>query len=111
MPAGNVGFSLSPSSPSVASGNTVVVSVQVAASAAEPVSAAQIFLNFDPAFLQVVESDGTTLATAVDPGSIFIGNWADVILNTVNNTTGEIGFARFPLKMDWPERLTISKNS
>lgn len=94
LQAGNVNFTLSPASSTISTGDTVDVTIQFDATI-DPVSAAQVYLNFDPSVLQVVDAGGNPVST-ISPGSVFApsGPWQDSGLqNSVNNSTGEINYA------------------
>jgi hypothetical protein len=85
--AGDVLVRLSPANPSVARGTIFTLDIQVVAGS-QPVDGAEVHLDFDRTYLQVVDASG-------DPtGAIIAGSVLEVpIQNIVHNDRGEIDFA------------------
>jgi hypothetical protein len=92
--AGGVGVSLSPNSVNLAAGGQVLLSILVHASEANPVDAVQVYLEFDPNLLQVVDANGLPTGR-VTPGPILQsgGQWQDELLNMVDNESGQLRIA------------------
>ena len=85
---------LEPATRSLEVGETATLSITIDAGA-QPVDAAQAYLNFDPLYLQVVDTAGNPVVS-ITPGSIFAqngGTWTDILQNSVDNATGQVGFA------------------
>jgi hypothetical protein len=84
---GDVFIQLNPANPSVARGTIFTVDIQVVAGS-QPVDGAEVHLDFDRTYLQVVDASG-------DPAiSIIAGSVLEVpIQNIVHNDRGEIDFA------------------
>jgi hypothetical protein len=91
--AGSVPMFLAPASLSVTQGEIFNLSIMVDPSS-QPIDAAQVYLDFDPAVLQVVDSNGG-LATSVTLGPLLGngGGWKQVLLNEVDNAAGRLGVA------------------
>ena len=90
--SGEVAFSLDPPAIALAQGEVVEVSVVVDPSG-QPVDAVQVFLDYDPALLQVVDANGAP-TSAVTYGSIITdGTWKQPLLNEVDPDAGRIGVA------------------
>jgi len=84
---GSVQISVEPTSSSVLVEQAFTVSLQIAADS-QPVDGAEVHLDFDPTYLQVVDSSGNP-ASSIEIGSTF-----DVFIqNVVNNDEGKIDFA------------------
>jgi hypothetical protein len=76
-----------PSSPSVATNDVFAVNVEVVAGS-QPVDGAEIHVDFNPVYLQVVDAGGNPV-TEIEPGTAL-----DVaLLNNVNNAQGQIDYA------------------
>ncbi len=88
-------FELLPAQATVELETTFDVAIQVNASSNQPVNAAQAFLNFDPAKLQVISiTDGTTLPIPV--------------IKTVDNGIGEIGYAALTVDASQIDSFTLA---
>lgn len=92
--SGSVPVFLTPSSATVSANDTIVLSIMFDAPTTAPVGGAQVFLDFDPNLLQVVDANGNPVTT-ISPGSVFEpnGTWSDVLQNSVDNDTGQVNFA------------------
>ena len=90
--SGIVPVYLDPPTFSLAQGQVATVSIKIDASG-QPVDTAQVFLEFDPALLQVVDAAGSP-AVSVEFGTLIsTGVWTQRLLNFADNTTGKIGVA------------------
>lgn len=67
--------------------NSVVPVTVTATYSGDTTKAADLFLNFDPAYLQVTDASGTPITTINTSGNAFGGN---TIYDTVNNASGTI---------------------
>ena len=90
--SGSVLVFLDPPSASLAQGQVTVVRIRIDASA-HPVDAAQVYLDFDPAVLQVVDAAGLPSSSVEFGPIISSGAWRQPLLNRVDNATGRIGVA------------------
>ena len=85
--AGTVYVDLSPTVPSVARLDIFTIDIRILAGD-QPVDGGEIHLDFDPAFLQVVDAAGNPVSTIIG-GSTF----PVPLQNTVSNTLGHIDYA------------------
>ncbi len=83
-----VTISIAPQSTEVEVGETFTVDIRVDAGS-QPVSSIQAFVDFDPIYLKVVDADGNP-TDKIDP---VLDPFKTVMLNSADNTTGEIGYA------------------
>ncbi len=84
---GSVQISVEPTSSSVLMEQAFAVNIQIA-TGSQPVDGAEVHLDFDPTYLQVVDGSGNP-ASAIESGGTF-----DVLIqNVVNNDEGRIDFA------------------
>jgi len=84
-----VSISLMPASATVAPGAIVTVAITVAAGA-QPVNGVDAFLNFDPAYLSVVDAVGHPVSqTALLPGAAL----STIMVNRADNLTGSIDYS------------------
>lgn len=84
---GTVHLSIEPPSSTVTVDQVFTLQIQVAADD-QPVDGAEVHLNFDPAYLEVVDGDGNPV-TAIESGTAL----NVPIQNIVNNAQGHIDFA------------------
>jgi hypothetical protein len=87
---------LDPPSPSVAVGNLFDLAIRVDAGS-QPVDGAEVHLDFDPAYLQVVDASGDPAGEIEDSGVL-----TTLIINQANNSTGQIDFAAGMLQGELP---------
>lgn len=90
--SGSVSFSLDPPTIDVGPGEVVPVSVKVDASS-QPIDTVQVFLDFDPSLLQVVDDSGKPASQVSFGPVISNGEWKQPLLNQVDNSSGRIGLA------------------
>jgi hypothetical protein len=85
--AGDVLVRLNPANPSVAKGAIFTVDIQVVAGS-QPVDGAEVHLDFDKTYLQVVDASGNPASAIESSGILEVP-----IQNLVSNDRGEIDFA------------------
>jgi hypothetical protein len=59
----------------------------------QPIDTVQVFLDFDPSLLQVVDDAGVSASTVSFGPVISDGEWKQQLLNQVDNASGRIGLA------------------
>ncbi len=99
VPVGGPSLALDPASAEKMVGETFLVQI-IAATGAQAVDGAQVFIDFDPTRLAVVDADGNPVSSII-PGSAF----DVVILNSVDNAAGRIDFAAGQLSGSPPSGL------
>jgi hypothetical protein len=85
--AGDVVIQLDPASPSVAKDAIFTVDIEVVAGS-QPVDGAEVHLDFDESYLQVVDAGGNPVSTIENSGILDVP-----IQNSVDNGEGRIDFA------------------
>lgn len=91
-----VSLSLDPSVQDVAVGNQFTLNMNLTNSSSEQLSALNVWLSFNPAYLEVVDSDSgnwiTTGTNVLDGPYHSAFNWDFHDHNTADNTAGRIGY-------------------
>lgn len=87
-----------PATPSVAIGHTLNLAIKTSVPASQAVSGVQAFINYDPAYLTVVDNDNSTPGIQIMPGTAL----PMVLLNSANVTAGTIDFSAGKLGEPFP---------
>ena len=90
--AGQTGGDIFAWNVSYVDGSTVQLDVILRGSPERQATGAQVYLDFDPSHLQVVDADAGAVGVQIQPGPVFPGTWSVIPLNNVDNATGRIGF-------------------
>ena len=85
--AGDVYIQFDPSAPTVAKDSVITISIQIAAGAQE-VDTAEVHIDFDPLYLQVVDAGGSPASTIEGSGVFPVE-----LRNSADNASGEIDYA------------------
>jgi hypothetical protein len=85
-------LSVSPSTGSYQVGATITATILVDTTGGAADGVDILYLNFNPALLQVIDENTTTAGTQITPG-ILMPNTA---INSTNNSTGQISFSQVP---------------
>jgi len=85
--AGDVYIQFDPSAPTVAKDSIFTINIQIAAGAQE-VDTAEVHIDFDPLYLQVVDAGGSPASTIEGSGVFPVE-----LRNSADNVTGEIDYA------------------